>query len=129
MVKNFWRRLGLRQLRFSAKGGVREAIERLGHTPLPPYIERADDEADRADYQTIFARESGAVAAPSASLHFTPEVVATMKERGVELCELCLGAGRRAAASRSLEISPGLQQRGLAFRRQAHRRARQRGCV
>jgi S-adenosylmethionine:tRNA ribosyltransferase-isomerase len=85
--------LGLRQLRFAAKGGVREAIERLGHTPLPPYIERADDEADRTDYQTIFARASGAVAAPTASLHFTPEVVATMKACGVELCEITLHVG------------------------------------
>jgi len=85
--------LGLRQLRFAAKGGVKEAIERLGHTPLPPYIERADDEADRTDYQTIFARESGAVAAPTASLHFTPEVVAAMKSRGVELCEITLHVG------------------------------------
>ena len=85
--------LGLRHLRFAAKGGVREAIERLGHTPLPPYIERADDEADRTDYQTIFARESGAVAAPTASLHFTPEVVAAMKARGVELCEITLHVG------------------------------------
>jgi S-adenosylmethionine:tRNA ribosyltransferase-isomerase len=85
--------LGLRQLRFSAKGEVREAIERLGHTPLPPYIERADDEADRADYQTMFARASGAVAAPTASLHFTPEVIAAMKARGVELCEVTLHVG------------------------------------
>jgi S-adenosylmethionine:tRNA ribosyltransferase-isomerase len=85
--------LGLRQLRFVAKGGVKEAIERLGHMPLPPYIDRADDETDRTDYQTIFARESGAVAAPTASLHFTPEVVATMKARGVELCEITLHVG------------------------------------
>ncbi|MBI1750489.1 MAG: tRNA preQ1(34) S-adenosylmethionine ribosyltransferase-isomerase QueA [Acidobacteria bacterium] len=85
--------LGLRRLRFSASGGVREAIERLGHTPLPPYIERADDEADRADYQTIFARENGAVAAPTASLHFTPEVVEQLKARGVELCEITLHVG------------------------------------
>lgn len=85
--------LGLRRLRFSASGGVREAIERLGHTPLPPYIERADDEADREDYQTIFARESGAVAAPTASLHFTPQVVEAVKARGVELCEITLHVG------------------------------------
>jgi S-adenosylmethionine:tRNA ribosyltransferase-isomerase len=85
--------LGLRRLRFSAKGGIREAIERLGHTPLPPYIDRADDEADRIDYQTIFARETGAVAAPTASLHFTPEIVAAMKARGVELCEITLHVG------------------------------------
>ncbi len=85
--------LGLRQMRFSAQGGVRETIERLGHTPLPPYIQRADDEADRADYQTIFARESGAVAAPTAALHFTPEVVGSLKARGVELCEITLHVG------------------------------------
>jgi len=85
--------LGLRQMRFAAKGGVREAIERLGHTPLPPYIHRADDEADRADYQTIFARESGAVAAPTAALHFTPEVVAAIKACGAELCEITLHVG------------------------------------
>ncbi len=85
--------LGLRRLRFSAQGGVSEAIERLGHTPLPPYIERADDEADRADYQTIFARQSGAVAAPTAALHFTPQVVETLKARGVELCEITLHVG------------------------------------
>jgi S-adenosylmethionine:tRNA ribosyltransferase-isomerase len=85
--------LGLRQLRFVAKGGVKEAIERVGHTPLPPYIDRADDEADRADYQTIFAQESGAVAAPTASLHFTPEVLAAVKARGAELCEITLHVG------------------------------------
>ena len=85
--------LGLRRLRFSATGGVRETIERLGHTPLPPYIVRPDDEADRTDYQTIFARESGAVAAPTASLHFTTEIVAKMKARGSELCEITLHVG------------------------------------
>jgi S-adenosylmethionine:tRNA ribosyltransferase-isomerase len=85
--------LGMRRLRFSATVGVGEAIERLGHTPLPPYIGRADDEADRTDYQTIFARERGAVAAPTASLHFTPEVVAKMQARGLELCEITLHVG------------------------------------
>lgn len=84
---------GLRRLRFSAKGSVLEAIGRFGHTPLPPYIERADDEADRADYQTIFAKESGAVAAPTASLHFTPEVLQALKARGAELCEITLHVG------------------------------------
>ena len=85
--------LGLRQLRFSARGGVKAAIEHLGHTPLPPYIERADDEADRTDYQTIFARQEGAVAAPTASLHFTPQVVEALKGRGAELCEITLHVG------------------------------------
>ncbi len=85
--------LGLRRLRFSASGSVTEAIERVGHVPLPPYIGRADDEADRADYQTIFARENGAVAAPTASLHFTEEVVAGLNARGVEVCEITLHVG------------------------------------
>ena len=89
-----WRgELGLRRLRFSAKGMVSEAIERLGHTPLPPYIERADDDSDRADYQTIFAKVSGAVAAPTASLHFTPEVLQALKASGAELCEITLHVG------------------------------------
>ncbi|MCL4522986.1 MAG: tRNA preQ1(34) S-adenosylmethionine ribosyltransferase-isomerase QueA [Acidobacteria bacterium] len=85
--------LGLRRLRFSAKSGIKQAIEQLGHTPLPPYITREDDVADRTDYQTIFARESGAVAAPTASLHFTPTVLAAMKARGAELCEITLHVG------------------------------------
>ncbi|HEV8385903.1 MAG TPA: tRNA preQ1(34) S-adenosylmethionine ribosyltransferase-isomerase QueA [Candidatus Acidoferrales bacterium] len=85
--------LGLRRLRFSAPGGVREEIEKLGHTPLPPYIQRPDDNADRSDYQTIFARETGAIAAPTAALHFTPEIVKALKSRGVEICEITLHVG------------------------------------
>ncbi len=85
--------LGLRRLRFSAPGGVGQAIEKLGHMPLPPYIDRPDDPADRSDYQTMFARETGAVAAPTAALHFTHEIVDTLKARGVELCEITLHVG------------------------------------
>ncbi len=85
--------LGLRRLRFSANGDVMEAIEKLGHVPLPPYIERPDDLADRSDYQTIFAQQTGAVAAPTASLHFTPEIVERLKSRGMEICEITLHVG------------------------------------
>ena len=57
---------------------VTVALVRHGHMPLPPYIQRADDEADKTDYQTIFARNPGAVAAPTASLHFTPDLLAKL---------------------------------------------------
>src|SRR5690606_5082029 len=62
-----------------------EAIAAVGHIPLPPYIasKRAEDERDRKDYQTVFAREEGAVAAPTAGLHFTSELLEKIKKRGV----------------------------------------------
>ena len=84
---------GLRRLRLCSQGDVRQAIERLGHTPLPPYVDRPDEPADRECYQTIFAREASAAAAPTAGLHFTPEIVARLRARGVELCEITLQVG------------------------------------
>lgn len=84
---------GLRRLKLTAAQGVMMAIEKLGHMPLPPYIARADDAADRTDYQTIFARETGAVAAPTASLHFTPEIMEQLSSRGIEVCEITLHVG------------------------------------
>jgi S-adenosylmethionine:tRNA ribosyltransferase-isomerase len=74
-----------------------EALHAVGHIPLPPYIasKRADDERDRLDYQTIYAREEGAVAAPTAGLHFTPELFAALDDMGVErrFVTLHVGAG------------------------------------
>ncbi|MDX8524974.1 tRNA preQ1(34) S-adenosylmethionine ribosyltransferase-isomerase QueA [Mesorhizobium sp. MSK_1335] len=74
-----------------------EALHAVGHIPLPPYIasKRDDDERDRADYQTIYAREEGAVAAPTAGLHFTPELFAALDAKGVErrFVTLHVGAG------------------------------------
>lgn len=74
-----------------------EAIRAAGHIPLPPYIaaKRAEDERDRADYQTIYAREEGAVAAPTAGLHFTPELFAALDARGIGrlFVTLHVGAG------------------------------------
>jgi S-adenosylmethionine:tRNA ribosyltransferase-isomerase len=84
---------GLRVLRFAAKSGVREAVERLGHVPLPPYIKRADEAADRERYQTVFAREGAAVAAPTAGLHFTAGVLERLRKRGVEIAEVTLDVG------------------------------------
>ena len=74
-----------------------EALDRHGEVPLPPYVARPDgpDAEDRADYQTIFAREPGAVAAPTAGLHFTPELFAALDARGIghETVTLHVGAG------------------------------------
>jgi S-adenosylmethionine:tRNA ribosyltransferase-isomerase len=72
---------------------VAEAIELHGHIPLPPYIERADDAADLDRYQTIYAREPGSVAAPTAGLHFTPELLAALDARGVRRGEVVLHVG------------------------------------
>jgi S-adenosylmethionine:tRNA ribosyltransferase-isomerase len=70
-----------------------EAIERYGHVPLPPYIGRRDDLEDGARYQTIFAREPGSVAAPTAGLHFTPDLLTTLETRGVRRLEIVLHVG------------------------------------
>jgi len=84
-------------LAFAGDEPVEALLERAGQMPLPPYIagKRATDEADRADYQTIFAREDGAVAAPTAALHFTPELLAALDESGIarETLTLHVGAG------------------------------------
>ena len=87
--------LGLRTLRLHAKGGseIESQIESLGHVPLPPYIERQDEVSDRARYQTVFAKQPGAVAAPTAGLHFTPEILNAIRARGAETCELTLDVG------------------------------------
>jgi S-adenosylmethionine:tRNA ribosyltransferase-isomerase len=85
-------------LRFAFTGpALDEAIARLGETPLPPYIagKRAADLQDEADYQTVYAREEGAVAAPTAGLHFTDDLFRRLAERGIErhLVTLHVGAG------------------------------------
>ena len=85
------RRTRIVQLR--AEAGVEQAIEALGHIPLPPYIERGDDASDRDRYQTVYAREAGSVAAPTAGLHFTPELLERLASRGVERAEVVLHVG------------------------------------
>jgi S-adenosylmethionine:tRNA ribosyltransferase-isomerase len=87
--------LGLRTLRFTSRDhtSIRQHLERLGHVPLPPYIERADESSDRERYQTVFAKRPGAIAAPTAGLHFSTEILERIRARGVELCELTLNVG------------------------------------
>lgn len=89
-----WRDRGRRLVRFEAAGDFDEIIDRIGRTPLPPYIKR--DEEDRLDaerYQTVFARERGAVAAPTAGLHFTPRLLDRLRATGVEIAEITLHVG------------------------------------
>lgn len=68
-------------------------LEQFGHMPLPPYIEREDTEDDQTRYQTVFAKELGAVAAPTASLHFDDELLRQIKEKGIKISEITLHVG------------------------------------
>ena len=87
--------LGIRTVRFASKNGqsVSENIQRLGHVPLPPYIDRPDEASDHERYQTVFAQKPGAVAAPTAGLHFTSEILEKIRARGCEICEVTLAVG------------------------------------
>lgn len=82
-----------RIVRLDANIPLDEAIERHGHIPLPPYIDRPDVASDAERYQTVFAREAGSVAAPTAGLHFTSELLETLSRRGVARAEVVLHVG------------------------------------
>jgi S-adenosylmethionine:tRNA ribosyltransferase-isomerase len=86
---------GRRSIRLSAPEGedVTATIERIGHVPLPPYIKRGDDQADRERYQTVYARESGSIAAPTAGLHFTTRLLDALEARGIERTSITLHVG------------------------------------
>jgi len=85
---------GVRQVRLKARrGSIEDAIDRLGHVPLPPYIRRPDEPADQRTYQTVYAKVRGAVAAPTAGFHFTERVLAELAARGIETCEITLHVG------------------------------------
>ena len=86
---------GERTLRFTAVPDFFAAMEKLGHVPLPPYIARADRREDRERYQTVYARADlrGSVAAPTAGLHFTPEILERIRGRGIEIAEITLHVG------------------------------------
>ena len=78
---------------FTSPGDFFARVERLGHVPLPPYIDREDRPADRDRYQTIYAKARGSVAAPTAGLHFTPEIFERIRARGIEIAEITLHVG------------------------------------
>jgi S-adenosylmethionine:tRNA ribosyltransferase-isomerase len=82
-----------RRVRFEGAGEFLEQIEEIGHLPLPPYIKRPDSALDRDRYQTVFARERGAVAAPTAGLHFTAALLESLREKGVNIAPVTLHVG------------------------------------
>ena len=84
---------GERRIRFRPATDFFGLVERLGHVPLPPYIDRPDRPGDRERYQTVYARTSGSVAAPTAGLHFTPEILARIRDRGIETAQITLHVG------------------------------------
>jgi S-adenosylmethionine:tRNA ribosyltransferase-isomerase len=84
---------GERLVRFEPEGELFDILERIGHTPLPPYIHRPDSAGDRERYQTVYARERGSVAAPTAGLHFTPEVLEACQQAGATVARITLHVG------------------------------------
>jgi len=82
-----------RIVKLHTTGDVNAAIEAHGHIPLPPYIDRADEKNDESRYQTVYADQSGSVAAPTAGLHFTPELLTRLQERGVKRVDVLLHVG------------------------------------
>ncbi len=82
-----------RRVRLVTDLAVEEALERYGHVPLPPYLEREDEAVDRERYQTVYAREAGSVAAPTAGLHFTSELLESLEAQGVQRVAVTLHVG------------------------------------
>ncbi|HDZ59022.1 MAG TPA: tRNA preQ1(34) S-adenosylmethionine ribosyltransferase-isomerase QueA, partial [Ignavibacteriales bacterium] len=82
-----------RTVRFNQPGNVFKAIEKIGQTPLPPYIKRDPEPSDRENYQTVYAKVDGAVAAPTAGLHFTNRLLTKIKNRGVTIVPVILHIG------------------------------------
>jgi S-adenosylmethionine:tRNA ribosyltransferase-isomerase len=86
-------RMGERLVRLRPQGPLFEILDRVGHVPLPPYIRRPDAESDRERYQTVFARERGSVAAPTAGLHFTADLLAACEAAGAVTARVTLHVG------------------------------------
>ena len=89
------RHFGRRTIRLWSEsgGGVDALVDALGHMPLPPYIKRADTLDDRERYQTVYATIRGSIAAPTAGLHFTPELLDDLRDRGIERADITLHVG------------------------------------
>jgi S-adenosylmethionine:tRNA ribosyltransferase-isomerase len=84
---------GGRVVRFNYNGDFFEAVERLGQSPLPPYVKREPEPSDKERYQTVYARVRGAVAAPTAGLHFTKEILRKIESKGVKIAPIVLHLG------------------------------------
>lgn len=81
------------KLRCDSNEAVLDVLDRIGHMPLPPYVDRPDESSDRERYQTVYAREAGAVAAPTAGLHFDDRILSELEARGVETAFVTLHVG------------------------------------
>lgn len=84
---------GIRTICFSYSGDLWQLLEKHGHVPLPPYIERTDEKSDQSAYQTVYASVNGSVAAPTAGLHFTQDILHKLKKKGIVITELILHVG------------------------------------
>ncbi|MEZ5363676.1 MAG: tRNA preQ1(34) S-adenosylmethionine ribosyltransferase-isomerase QueA [Bryobacterales bacterium] len=86
---------GLRTLEFTPADEFESTVQQIGRMPLPPYIKRSDEDeaADRERYQTVYARNTGSAAAPTAGLHFTPEILDAVRARGAQTAEITLHVG------------------------------------
>ena len=82
-----------RTVRFNQPGNVYKSVEKIGLTPLPPYIKREPELSDKEDYQTVYAKIDGAVAAPTAGLHFTPKLLQKIEKKGIEIIPVVLHIG------------------------------------
>jgi S-adenosylmethionine:tRNA ribosyltransferase-isomerase len=84
---------GIREIAFEYEGDLQKLLDKYGHVPLPPYIERTDNSADHNNYQTVYARDNGSVAAPTAGLHFTEEILEALTVKGIIIAEIILHVG------------------------------------
>ncbi len=82
-----------RTVRFNQPGNIYRAVEKIGVTPLPPYIKRDAEKSDKDNYQTVYAKVDGAVAAPTAGLHFTPKLLSKIEKKGVHIIPVVLHIG------------------------------------
>ncbi len=82
-----------RTVRFNQPGNIFKAVEKIGLTPLPPYIKREAETSDKEDYQTVYAKVDGSVAAPTAGLHFTPKLINKIEKKGIEIVPVILHIG------------------------------------
>jgi len=82
-----------RTVRFNQPGNIYRAVEKIGVTPLPPYIKRDPEKADKENYQTVYAKIDGAVAAPTAGLHFTPKLLSKIEKKGIHIVPVVLHIG------------------------------------
>jgi S-adenosylmethionine:tRNA ribosyltransferase-isomerase len=103
---------GLRRVRLHTSLTPRAALARYGHMPLPPYLDRADEPADAERYQTVYARAEGSVAAPTAGLHFTQELLAELEAAGVRLARVLLHVGMGTFRPVEVEDPAGVLHQG-----------------